>query len=267
MKHYKIETPLAKGYSGHVYLATNTETHKKVAIKVIPVSGKTEIQELRHILSELKDHKHNNVVDHIEWFEECSLPSVSPLPESQVDWSSNTIEHETPILFHIVMELCSHGNLHSYINKNQPKELEIYEWIRHVCSGLDFLHTHGIIHKKLKLSDLVLSETSDVKISGLGVSLEKFNVDSPYGESAHLSPELVKGLKIEASSDLWSLGVVVFQLLNWSAEITSNLFYSQEKIEEALKGKDAKLGKIVIACLNVDPTKRPTAKEVLEMLN
>jgi serine/threonine protein kinase len=212
--------------------------------------------------------KQENVIDHIEYFEEKSLPTVSPSPTTNFDWNRgiNDEKDDSTILFHIVMELAPHGNLHTFLNQNKPQENEIYGYIRDVCAGLCFLHDHGIVHKKLKLSDLVMTKDHHIKIAGLGITLEKFNDDSPYGEQAHLSPEVVKNTKITPAADIWSLGVVIFQLINWSSEVTSHLFYSEEKIAEALKDKDPILAKICTACLHMDPAMRPTPKEILAML-
>ena len=66
MQHYQIDKEISKGYSGQVYLATNTITNKKVAVKVIPVQGKHEIHDLRQIVTNII----LSLVGHLEGKEE-----------------------------------------------------------------------------------------------------------------------------------------------------------------------------------------------------
>lgn len=223
-------------------------------------------------LDTLKEKKSEHVVDHIDYFEEVNLPNLSPQVGNSFNWETQESKHHEGALFHIIMELCSNGNLHSFMSTSKFKDEErlkyTYLWVNQICKGLLFLHQNGIVHKKLKLSDIVLTSDHYVKISGLGVALEKHNSDSPYGETAHISPEIVKqSQNVGPAADMWSLGVVLFQLLNWSPEVTTHLFYSEEKIEDALRGKDEKLSKITISCLHLDPSKRPSPQDVLEALN
>lgn len=281
MKHYQAKHLLSKGYSGNVYLGENTKTKESVAIKVISLYQKEEIKALRKIVSlkksnfqleTLKEKKNQHIVDHIDFYEAVSLPNLSPQVGSSYNWESQESKQTEGVLFHIVMELCTNGNLHSFLKTSdfQDEERVKYTnlWVKQICKGLLFLHHNGIVHKKLKLSDIVLTSDNYVKISGLGVALEKHNEDSPYGETAHISPEVVKqSQNVGPAADIWSLGVVIFQLLNWSVEVTTHLFYSSEKIEDSLKGKDETLTKIALMCLQLDPSQRPTPQEILNLLN
>ena len=72
--------------------------------------------------------------------------------------------------------------------------------------------------------------------------------------------------KIEAISDVWSIGVILFQLLKWNPEISSYVLNSIDKIEDSLKDEDKILTEIVCKCLVKNPKERISIDEIIELL-
>ena len=218
-------------------------------------------------MKKLKNSDHQNVVDVIDFFEEPSLQTKS----------TN---------FNIIMELCTGGNLREYITKNKPSKEEkmnvIRSFTKQVCLGLKYLHEQKIVHSKLKLGDLVLDDNHIVKITGIGIAIEKFCEDNVRNEkriltfsfkkkkvgsdSPHIAPEMITHGKIEAISDVWSIGVILFQLLKWNPEISSYVLNSIDKIEDSLKDEDKILTEIVCKCLVKNPKERISIDEIIELL-
>jgi serine/threonine protein kinase len=66
--------------------------------------------------------------------------------------------------------------------------------------------------------------------------------------------------------DVWSFGVILYQLLKWNPEISSYIINSTDKIEESLKGEDKILSEIVCSCLTKQYKQRPSLEEIIELL-
>eukprot|EP01080_Neovahlkampfia_damariscottae_P002540 gene2540-3502_t len=229
MQDYKVGEPLAKGYSGHVYLGVNQTTNKNVCIKIMSIDDPKQIKHVREQLQKLKESDHHNVVDVIDFFEEPSMQSKS-------------------MNFNIIMELCTGGNLRDYISKKTPNKEEkiniTRSFTKQICLGLKFLHEREIVHGKLKLSDLVMDDNHIVKITGIGIALEKFCEDNVGSDSPHVAPEVITHGKVEPVSDVWSVGVILYQFLKWTTSVSSYVFNSTDKIEESLKDEDKVLAGI-----------------------
>lgn len=82
---------------------------------------------------------------------------------------------------YLVMELCQQGELYKYIQKRgQPlSENEARGVLKSIVRGLEYLHSHGIIHRDLKLSNLLLTDKMDVKIADFGLAVK---LNTPEGE-------------------------------------------------------------------------------------
>lgn len=266
MKYYEKHDLLTKGYTGAVFYGENLKTKAKVAIKIITLDQPDQFERLRTILNLLIQNKSPYIVDHLAWEEEPSMTDLSP---RQIQ---NRNQQDQAVTFNIVMELCPGGNLLEYLKKNDFEEGEsrwkvVKKFSSEIIQGLMFLHQLNITHRKLKITDVVISDKGSAKISGLGVTVEKYNDDAPYADTAHLAPEYVSGKIVGKSADLWSFGVILFQLINWSHDISSMLMYSEERIENALKHKPKAISELCLSCLKLNPNDRPTCGEVFKALN
>jgi serine/threonine protein kinase len=122
----------------------------------------------------------------------------------------------------IVMEHLSGQTLRQWIDEDQgKKELNTgcflqSKILRHATEALDAIHEHGIVHRDVKPDNLMLDEKSQVKIMDFGIAVSKgggANFQEMGGSPAYLAPEVFQGLPFDHRADLFSLGVVAYELV------------------------------------------------------
>jgi len=131
---------------------------------------------------------------------------------------------------YLVMEYVPGGTLEAYI---QPDKLlsvnTIVEIIFKCCKALDYAHRHGIIHRDIKPANILLTGETDIKISDFGAALSitaETTQVSGIGSPAYMSPEQLQEMTLNHQTDIFSLGVVMFQLLTGALPFKSSNNYS-----------------------------------------
>jgi hypothetical protein len=158
-------------------------------------------------------------------------------------------------------------------------EDRICTWLLHLATALSFLHSHGVIHRDIKLQNiLVTSGAQLVKIADFGIAdnlivngKEGF-AKTTVGTPLYMAPEVCEGLPYNTQSDIWSLGIVAYELCNRRPPFNgANMLAVAAAISNQGIGRievsysDA-LDVIVRGMLSKDPKQRPTAELVLRML-
>jgi hypothetical protein len=121
-------------------------------------------------------------------------------------------------LFYITMEFVEGRSLQSLIDARQtfpvPRVLKLME---QVCSALDFAHQHNVVHRDIKPANLMLTPDDTVKITDFGTAkiLQFGTAQTAHvmGTPSYMSPEQVKGSPIDGRSDIFSLGVILYELM------------------------------------------------------
>ncbi|KAJ4461469.1 putative Serine/threonine-protein kinase ark1 [Paratrimastix pyriformis] len=196
LAHYRLSGLLGKGGFSRVYEAEDVRTGQRCAIKKIDKSlilAKKCIEYVHREIEIQGQLNHPNLVRLQESFEEAD--SIC-----------------------LVMELCSRGKVYHHLkSKGRFLDPEARFFFRQLCHGLAYLHHRDIIHRDLKLSNLLLTEDYTLKISDFGLaaygSLEHHTI---CGTLPYLSPEIVNGEGHGMATDMWSLGIVLFQFLTGS---------------------------------------------------
>lgn len=124
---------------------------------------------------------------------------------------------------YLVMEICENGNLYQYL-KDHPDgklpEAQARSIMYQLVNGLVYLHSNGIIHRDLKLSNLLLNEQYNLKIADFGLAAKLLDPTSEQktmcGTPNYISPEIVSRMPYGLSSDVWSLGCMLVTLLTGS---------------------------------------------------
>ncbi|KAL1552932.1 non-specific serine/threonine protein kinase [Salvia divinorum] len=181
---------------------------------------------------------------------------------------------------HLILELCSGGELFDRIvAQARYNEAEAAAVVRQIAAGLAALHRAGIVHRDLKPENcLFLSkeEDSPLKIMDFGLSsVEDFTdpVVGLFGSIDYVSPEALAGGGVTAKSDIWSLGVILYILLSgYPPFIAQTNRQKQQMIlsgqlnfyEKTWKNISSSVKHLITSLLNVDPSRRPTAQEILE---
>ena len=253
VKSYYLVEEIGSGASAKVYLAVDDRKDELVAIKAIPMQnlkkdhGEINLRRETEILHKLK---HNNIV------------KIKDFAKTQ---RNN----------YVVIEYCNGGSLGDYKKFYEKKtkttlnELFIQKIMRQVADGLEYMHSQNIVHRDIKLDnilinfnkypnyiikgnlppkvkyeDVTLNDSFTLKIADLGYSkdLEGSNEGSTIlGTPMHMSPDIIQNYvgnenkKYNTSVDLWSLGTITYQLLTGKPPFIGNNY--NEVFKHVLEGK------------------------------
>ncbi|KAI1892892.1 hypothetical protein AGOR_G00138200 [Albula goreensis] len=197
LKHrYDVLETLGKGTYGKVKKAVERGSGKTVAIKSIRKERITDDLDRVHIQREIEiisSLKHPNIIRIHEVFE-----------------SKDKIV--------IVMEYASQGELYDYVNERRRlPEAEARNIFRQITSAVHYCHKNGVVHRDLKLENILLDQDFNVKLADFGLSnhFQRGHLLQTYcGSPLYASPEIVKGLPYQGPEvDCWALGVLLYALV------------------------------------------------------
>ena len=200
-KKYKILKRLGDGSYGTVYSVVNNQTGIYAAMKKIEKLKENEIDdlEIKNEINILKKLDHPNIVKIYEFYDTLSD-------------------------FYIVTDYCKKGELYGYI-KNYYSENQLAVLFYQVFSGLSYLHEKHILHRDLKLENIMISEIEEdintkekyfwIKIIDFGTAKifkKNKNEKAVVGSSYYIAPEVLKQ-KYNEKCDTWSVGVILYMLI------------------------------------------------------
>ncbi len=196
LDYYKFVKLIGKGAFGKVTLGIHKLTGKYVAIKAIEKSHMQDDFSRRKVFREvyiLKKIRHANVIRLLEVFE-----------------SSKHLL--------IVMEYAGGGDLLQYIRKKKRlDESEARGLFRQIVYGLGHIHAHSVLHRDIKLDNMLLDTEHGVKICDFGVSKildRSLVIKEQCGTPAYIAPEIISDTGYKGFySDHWSLGVLLYSML------------------------------------------------------
>jgi len=196
ISHYKILEKLGEGGMGVVYKAQDTTLNRDVAIKFLP----------RQIASQSEERERFKV--------EAQAAAALNHPNIATIYS---IEEKDSEVF-IVMEFIDGMELKEKITSGPIKQNEALEIITRIADGLKTAHNKGIVHRDIKSSNIMVTKDAQVKIMDFGLAKVKGSglvtrVSTTMGTAAYMSPEQVSGEKVDHRTDIWSLGVIFYELL------------------------------------------------------
>jgi serine/threonine-protein kinase len=121
-------------------------------------------------------------------------------------------------LFYITMEFVEGRSLQTMIDAHQPFPVSrVLKVMEQVCSALDFAHQHNVVHRDIKPANLMLTSDDVVKITDFGTAkiLQFGTAQTAHvmGTPSYMSPEQVKGKPVDGRSDIFSLGVILYELM------------------------------------------------------
>lgn len=192
--HYRILEQLGQGGMGIVYKAEDTRLRRIVALKFLPESLRRDAAAREQFLREARaasQLKHPNVL---------TIYTVEESPEGDF----------------IAMEFAELGTLRERIGLLSIEH--IIDFMAQAASGLHAAHERGIIHRDIKPDNLLIDAHGRMRISDFGLARVAtddsgaFHSDVAVGTAHYMSPEQVTGSKVDARSDIFSLGVTFFEL-------------------------------------------------------
>ena len=209
---YQIIKELGKGATSAVYLALDPFANRKVAIKVVQ----------RDVLG---DREHGKRFRKL-FLTEASLSGKLSHPHVAAIFDAVADDEGS----YIVMEYVDGGTLEQHTKIDNllpiPKVIEI---IFKCCKALDYAHRHGVIHRDIKPANILLSKDTDIKITDFGAALTTASETTQVtgiGSPAYMSPEQVQEQQLTHQTDIFSLGVVMYQLLTGSLPFKATNNYS-----------------------------------------
>ena len=211
--HYKMLKKLGEGGMGIVYLAEDTKLERKVAIKFLPHTISTNSEDKERFKIEAKAAA---ALNH---------PSIATI---------YAFEEEDDDLF-ISMEYIEGIELKDKIKAGQIEIDEIIGISIQIVKGLQAAHEKGIVHRDIKPSNIMVNNKNQIKIMDFGLakmsgSINLTRTDTTIGTVAYMSPEQISGEKVDYRTDIWSFGVVLFEMLTgklpFRGEYEPSILYS-----------------------------------------
>ncbi|NXG12217.1 HUNK kinase, partial [Sakesphorus luctuosus] len=185
---------------------------------------------------------------------------------------------ETENSYYLVMELCPGGNLmHKIYEKKRLEEHEARKYIRQLILAVEHLHRAGVVHRDLKIENLLLDEDNNIKLIDFGLSncAGILGYSDPFstqcGSPAYAAPELLARKKYGPKIDVWSIGVNMYAMLTGTLPFTVEPFslraLYQKMVDKDMNPFPTQLSSAAInflrSLLEPDPAKRPNIQQAL----
>lgn len=221
---YLIESLLGEGAMGRVYQANHIQLRKKVALKILHsnlVSDKTVAERFKREAHAASRLNHPNCISMLGFGEE-----------------------DNGAILWMAMEFVSGRDLGTIIGEDAPLDVKrIIRIMGQVCEALDEAHSAKVVHRDLKPANIVCFDhrrkKDIVKVLDFGIA-KIMDPDEDYqpltregivcGTPAYMSPEQVQGLELDARSDLFSLGIILYQTMTGQLP-----FFAESAVEVATK--------------------------------
>ncbi len=214
ISHYRILKKLGEGGMGEVYLAQDIKLDRKVALKLLPMATTGDEDRFRRFQQEAKAASalnHPNILTIYEIGEEDSLHFIAT-------------------------EFIDGVTMREHVWQKRMKPSEVVEIAIQIASALSAAHEAGITHRDIKPENIMLRRDGYVKVLDFGLAklTEQKSSDSEaptmvrtlpgmvMGTIKYMSPEQARGLEVDARTDIWSLGVVLYEILTGSVPFEGN---------------------------------------------
>lgn len=260
ISHYRVLERLGGGGMGEVFKAEDLRLERRVALKFLPPElAKDPVAKERF----MQEAKAASALDHPNI---CTLYDIDETEEGRLFLAMASYDGET------LAERLAAGPL------TVDEALEIAE---QVTEGLVAAHGRGIVHRDIKPANLMITRRDVVKILDFGLAklaerpgLTK--TGTSVGTPAYMSPEQARGEEVDHRTDLWSLGVVLWEMLagrrpfqgtSHAETLHAILYDDPPELTSMREGIPDEARKLVATLLSRDPGKRPsTAREALELV-
>ncbi|CAD8166145.1 unnamed protein product [Paramecium pentaurelia] len=246
IKQYKKVKLIGVGAYGKAYLVTSDDQDEtKYVMKVVPqsISANTEAQILQNL-------KHDNIIQYFETF----------------------IDNKDRLC--LIMEYANNGTLGQYLKqRTQPlPEAQIVDWFTQLCLALQCVHSQKIIHRDIKSENVFLHDDK-IKLGDFGIarSVEQDLATTFIGTPYYISPEIIQNQPYSYKSDIWSLGVLLYEMCTFKYPFTADSLPAlaikivKAKIQPiSAQQYSQNMKNLIQQILQLDANKRPTLEQILQ---
>jgi beta-lactam-binding protein with PASTA domain len=203
---YRIERRLGTGGMADVFLARDESLGRRVAIKILAeryAQDEAFVERFRREATSAAGLSHPNI--------------VSVYDRGQASGTS-----------YIAMEYLNGPTLKDEITSRAPlPEAEVVNWAVQALDALEFAHRQGVVHRDIKPHNMVLTDEGRLKVTDFGIARaanvqQMTEVGSIVGTAQYLSPEQARGLDVGPQSDLYSMGIVLYEMLTGELPFTGD---------------------------------------------
>lgn len=261
LNRYKLLEKIGEGGMGIVYKAKCTLLNRFVAIKIL----KAELSNYEDFLDRFK-REANSIAS-------LSHPNIVNIHD---------IGSEDNINF-IVMEYVNGETLKQAIKRNSRlSSLETVEMALQIAKGLEYAHKNNIIHRDIKPDNILITDDNIVKLTDFGIakvadSVTITNSNKIIGSVHYFSPEQAKGRFVDCRTDIYALGIVMYEMITGQVPFKAELLISvammhiQETVippKEIVTDMPDNINSVILKTLEKEPINRfQTASELINVLN
>ncbi len=247
---YRVVALAGRGGMGEVYRAEDLKLGQVVALKFLPEALSQDAAALSRFHSEVRTARqvsHPNV---------CRVFDVGDADGS----------------FFLTMEYVDGEDLASVVRRigrlSPDKASEI---ARQLCAGLAAAHARGVIHRDLKPANVMLDGAGKIRITDFGLASIAASVqgaEARAGTPAYMAPEQLAGREVTAKSDIYSLGLILYEILTGKRAFEASTLPELMRLREQgtltnpstlVRDLDPMIERVILRCLENDPEKRPAS--------
>jgi serine/threonine-protein kinase len=244
---YRIIEMLGKGGMGEVYRADDLRLGQQIALKFLPEGLRSEPVRLAQFHNEVRTAR------------EVSHPNVCRVHDIG----------EAEGLLYLSMEYVDGEDLASSLRRiGRFPEDKATEIARQVCAGLSAAHQRGVVHRDLKPANIMLDSAGRVRIMDFGLAAVGRVEDVRAGTPAYMAPEQLLGKEVSHRSDIFALGLVMYELFTGKRAFTATTIgelVSQHETRtltppsEIVSTMDLSIERAILRCLDPEPERRPAS--------
>ncbi|HET7151169.1 MAG TPA: serine/threonine-protein kinase [Candidatus Acidoferrum sp.] len=249
-ERYRVVALAGRGGMGEVYRAEDLRLGQIVAMKFLPEKLSQDAAALSRFHAEVRNAR------------QVSHPNVCRVFD---------IGEAESALF-LTMEYVDGEDLASVVRRigrlSPDKATEI---ARQICAGLAAAHERGVIHRDLKPANVMLDGAGKIRITDFGlagIAADMRGEDARAGTPAYMAPEQLSGKEVTAKSDIYSLGLILYEILTGKRAFEASTLAELIKQRESgtitnpstlIRDLDPLIERVILRCLETDPDKRPAS--------
>jgi len=194
LKEYVVNRKrIGKGSFSTIYKGYSTKTNKHYAIKEIVFDKKQKKTNIKREFSLLKKLNHPNIIK---------------LHDVIIDTNYNNI--------YFIIDYYPKGDLSQFLKRRPLKEKYCKKYLKQLSCGLEYLLSNNILHRDLKPQNILLTDTYDIKLTDFGFARiinKNEMINTLCGSPMYMAPEIINKRDYDIKSDLWSVGIIMYEMI------------------------------------------------------